>query len=77
MTYETIITAACILAAFAVVMWAFGPASTPDALLEDMRETIKYHGERANKWRARALAAEAALAKIEATIADCEAEVAA
>ncbi|ATI54189.1 hypothetical protein WR25_15779 [Diploscapter pachys] len=77
MTYETIITAACILAAFTVLMWAFGPTSTPDALLEEMRETIRYHDERATKWRARALRAEAALAKIEATIADCEAEVAA
>ncbi|MFL0588486.1 hypothetical protein ACH0BU_17920 [Sphingomonas olei] len=75
MTYETIITAICLIAAFAVVSWAFRPTSTPDVLLEEMREVIKYHGERATKWRARALRAEAALTKIEATIADCEAEV--
>lgn len=90
MTYETIITIGCIVAAAVIIRFAFRdmidvnknsyaanlrPPCPHEIVARELSETLDIQRAKLCGWRGRALAAEAALARIEATIAACEAEV--
>lgn len=90
MNYETIITIGCIVAAIATIRFAFRAeidayiagiaaklqAPSPHEIVaRELSETLVIQRAKLCGWRDRAIVAEAALARIEATIAACEAEV--